>query len=178
MNMTFQFKFSKIDDAFLNVRERELEEARLELQGAGYELLELWHSCEKHCHEIWVNSARQEKIRLNINFQKEDDETNPPTDASRSDIVSELVDLWLEMRAIRDHFTEQKTDTEAQYDDDHYLMKRTSTPMERFWQKVRETKDLKDTDPAEWNFIINKEIDESVFAFFELSESDRSSIIH
>ena len=68
--MTFEFKFSKIDDAFLSVKECELEEARLELQGAGYELLELWHSCEKHCHEIWVNSVQQEKIRLNINPQK------------------------------------------------------------------------------------------------------------
>jgi hypothetical protein len=176
--MTFQFKFSKANEAVLTVTKFELEEARIEIQNAGYELLEIWHCDDDHSHEIWNHSARQETVRLNITPHDGDDDTNVPADATRSDIVGELVDLWLEIRAIRDHFAAEANNTNNHFDDDHYLMKQKSTPIERFWQKVRETKALKETDPVEWDFIINKEIDESVFAFFELSESDRSSIIH
>ena len=39
-------------------------------------------------------------------------------------------------------------------------------------------KELKETDRAEWDFIVNDNIDETIFAFFELSDADRSAIIH
>jgi len=177
--MTFQFKFSEVKPRYLNITEGELDKVRLEVSEAGFEIMEIWHNDDQHSHEIWKNSVTSENIKFNIIQEGEVDETAAPEeDASRADVVSELVDLWLELRAIRNHFTGSFEQTEINDEDDNYLFKKPLTPIERFWRKVREMKELKETDRAEWDFIVNDNIDETIFAFFELSDADRSAIIH
>lgn len=177
--MTFQFKLSEVKQPYLNIAEGELDKVRLEVSEAGFELMEIWHNDGQHSHEIWKNSVTSEDIKFNIIQGGEVDEaTATEEDASRADVVSELVDLWLELRAIRNHFTDAPKQTGINDEDDLYLFNKQLTPLERFWGKVREAKELKETDQAEWDFIINRNIDETIFAFFELSDADRSAIIH
>ena len=177
--MTFQFKFSEVKQPYLNIAENDLDKVRLEVSEAGFELMEIWHNDDQHSHEIWKNSVTSEDIKFNIIQEGEVDKTTASEeDASRADVVSELVDLWLELRAIRNHFTNAPQQTGINDEDDNYLFKKPLTPIELFWGKVRETKTLKETDEAEWDFIINDNIDETIFAFFELSDADRAAIVH
>ena len=86
----------------------------MEISDAGFDLLEICHKDEIHLHEIWKNSKTSEVIRFNIIQEDLTDEVDECEDASRQDVVSELVDLWLELRAIRNHFTEVSDEEKKQ----------------------------------------------------------------
>jgi hypothetical protein len=184
IDMTFKFKFSKINEPYLNIKANDLENARLDVSNAGFELQEIWHAENAQSHETWKNSASLDHVRFNVIPQNNviqqnkfvpedvDDETCPPEDASRQDVIDELLSVWLELHEIRNHLT-------AVPDEDYfYKFQKELTPLDRFWQKVGETKELKEADPEEWHFIVNDYVDETVFAFYELSYDDRLAIVH
>ena len=50
--------------------------------------------------------------------------------------------------------------------------------MQKFWNKVRDIEIGKELDPDHWDFMFKSPIDETVCAYFELSESDRFAITH
>lgn len=170
--MTFQFKFSKTTETQLNIDASAIERARLEISDAGFDLLEICHKDEIHLHEIWKNSKTSEVISFNIIQEDLTDEVDECEDASRQDVVSELVDLWLELRAIRNHFTEV-SDEEYFYETPKPLK-----PLEQFWQKVNEVKEERDADPEAWDFLFKGCIDETIYAYHELSYADRAAITH
>jgi hypothetical protein len=178
IDMTFKFKFSKINEPYLNIKANDLENARLDVSNAGFELQEIWHAENAHSHETWKDAASLDYVRFNVIPQNNivpedvDDETCPPEDASRQDVIDELLSVWLELHEIRNHLT-------AVPDEDYfYKSQKEFTPLDRFWQKVSETKELKEADPEEWHFIVNDYVDETVFAFYELSYDDRLAIVH
>ena len=72
--MTFQFKFSKINEPFINIIADELDTARTEVCNAGFELFEIWEHEDTHSHEVWKNLNTSESIRFNLIPEKQDDQ--------------------------------------------------------------------------------------------------------
>ena len=173
--MTFQFKFSKINETNIDINASDLEKTRIELTNEGFELFEICTYEERHSYEVWQNSNKSERIRFNIIPEKQDDEVIDQQDASRQDVVNELVDLWVELRAIRNHFTYNYDDIE---DDDFYRIQKPPSPLDKFRKKVAETKTLIEEDQEEWNFVIREDVDAEVFAYYDLSPTDRLAIVH
>ena len=151
--MTFQFKFSKINETNIDINASDLEKTRIELTNEGFDLFEICTYEEGHSYEVWQNSNKSERIRFNIIPEKQDDEVIDQQDASRQDVVNELVDLWVELRAIRNHFTYNYDDIE---DDDFYRIQKPPSPLDKFRKKVAETKTLIEEDQEEWNFVIRR----------------------
>ena len=173
--MTFQFKFSKINETNIDINASDLEKTRIELTNEGFELFEICTYEEGHSYEVWQNSNKSERIRFNIIPEKQDDEVIDQQDASRQDVVNELVDLWVELRAIRNHFTYNYDDIE---EDDFYSIQKPPSPLDKFKKKVAETKTLIEEDQEEWNFVIREDVDAEVFAYYDLSPTDRLAIVH
>ena len=173
--MTFQFKFSKINETNIDINASDLEKTRIELTNEGFDLFEICTYEEGHSYEVWQNSNKSERIRFNIIPEKQDDEVIDQQDASRQDVVNELVDLWVELRAIRNHFTYNYDDIE---DDDFYRIQKPPSPLDKFRKKVAETKTLIEEDQEEWNFVIREDVDAEVFAYYDLSPADRLAIVH
>tara|TARA_B110000003_G_C16542853_1_gene493496 strand:- start:401 stop:946 length:546 start_codon:yes stop_codon:yes gene_type:complete len=171
IDMTFQFNFSQAENANFTVTSSALENARLALRHANFEILEIWHEGEEHIYEIWQNTVSGTQIRLDI--EQDDVVEEEPSEATRQDVVNELVDLWIELRAIRRHFTEA-----PDYFDECENIERSTTPLQRFWLKVREFELERAADPELWSFIFNTGVDETVCAYNELSAQDRLAITH
>ena len=173
--MTFQFKFSKINETNIDINASDLEKTRIELANEGFELFEICTYEAGHSHEVWQNTNKYERVKVDIIPEKQNDEVVDHQDASRQDVVDELVDLWLELRAIRNHFTYNYSDVE---DDDFYSIQKPPSPLDKFRKKVAETKTLIEEDQEEWNFVIREDVDAEVFAYYDLSPTDRLAIVH
>jgi hypothetical protein len=169
IDMTFQFNFSQAENANFTVTSSALDNARLALRHANFEILEIWHEGEEHIYEIWQNTVSGTQIRLDI--EQDDVVEEEPSEATRQDIVNELVDLWIELRAIRRHFTEA-----PDYFDECENIERSTTPLQKFWKNVEEFRSEKTAYPENWSFIFRSEIDEYVAAYQELSAADRAAI--
>ena len=172
--MTFQFKFSKINEPYINIIAGELDAARTEVCNAGFELFEIWEHEDTHSHEVWKNLNTSESIRFNLIPKKQDDQQ----DASRQDVVDELVDLWGELRAIRNHFTRNSAEYDYTEEEDLYIIQKPPSPLDKFWQKVAEAKVMIEEDQEGWDFVVKDFIDATVFAYYDLSKDDRLAIVH
>ena len=176
--MTFQFKFSTVNESYMNISAGDLENARTEVSNAGFELFEIWEHEDTHSHEMWKNSNTSECIRFNIIPENQDDPVIDQQDASRQDVVNELVDLWGELRAIRNHFTLNSSAYDDVEDDDLYIIQKPPSALDKFWQKVSEAKTMIEEDQEEWDFMIKDFVDAAVFAYYDLSQADRLAIVH
>ena len=172
--MTFQFKFSKINESYMNISTGDLDKARTEVSNAGFELFEIWENKDTHSHEVWKNLNTSETIRFNLIPEKQDDQQ----DASRQDVVDELVDLWGELRAIRNHFTRNSAEYDYTEEEDLYIIQKPPSPLDKFWQKVAEAKIMIEEDQEGWDFVIKDSIDATVFAYYDLAKDDRLAIVH
>jgi len=172
INMVFHTNISEFSALEFTVSETELPATRLIIKNSGFELYELWSTEEGHSHEVWVNTGKAQVVRLNITTSNGEASAEISEDATRQDIVDELVDLWLELRKVRRSIEAQYTD----YDVD--VLQSEPKPIQKFWNKVRDIEIGKELDPDHWDFMFKSPIDETVCAYFELSESDRLAITH
>ena len=172
INMVFHTNISEFSALEFTVSETELTATRLIIKNSGFELYELWSTEQGHSHEVWVNTGKAQVVRLNMATSNDAVSAEVSEDATRQDIVDELVDLWLELRKVR-------RSIEAQYSDyDVDVLQPEPKPMQKFWNKVRDIEIGKELDPDHWDFMFKSPIDETVCAYFELSESDRFAITH
>ena len=87
--MTKSFKLEEITK--ISVSNREATQ-KLLLQ-AGFELDEIWDHDNGDNYEVWSQPTTKKQIVL---------ELSRPEEHNISDVVSEIIDCWLELRAIRD----------------------------------------------------------------------------
>ena len=170
--MVFHTNISEFSALEFTVSETELPATRLIIKNSGFELYELWSTEEGHSHEVWVNTGKAQVVRLNMATPNGEANAEISEDATRQDIVDELVDLWLELRKVRRSIEAQYTD----YDVD--VLQSEPKPIQKFWNKVRDIEIGKELDPDHWDFMFKSPIDETVCAYFELSETDRFAITH
>ena len=77
----------------ITIHTSELKNIQSLLLKTNYELREIWNSFETNEMQVWNNK----KLKKVINIKISDDN---PIEDNTTKVVNELVDLWLELRAI------------------------------------------------------------------------------
>ena len=137
----------------------EIENIQSLLIKTNYELNEIWTPDEDNEVQVWSNKKHKKIIKVTIT------EDNPIED-NTSKVVNELVDLWLELRAIRNA-------VEYNDDDYSYLSEKEPTAFEKYHSKVEEIEEEWNDNQNYMNKIFKDNIDPSVLAYLHLDEDDK-----
>ena len=158
------FKFQKNHKIQkVSVFKSKLPEAQTILAGLNFELLEIWSPDEGNDTEVWVHAKSKKTIHI-IVIENED--------ASRDDVVNELIDIWYEIRDLKEGILSIFSE------EDELLASETVTPEESFRIKVLKTTEEWSSQENVSNFIYNKNIDPSVLTYLNMSEEEKLKITH
>jgi hypothetical protein len=168
IEMTTQtvFCFTQLPNTITDDRSS-LESVRRCLVATGFELLEIREFDSGEADETWISPASEKRIQIFVNDTAPASEDE--ADASRTELIGEVVDLWFVLRAIRNLLSEEP---------DVSALKKPETPMERFMDTVREFREERENAPDNWNFLFAPDVDEVVCAFNVLDDSDRLALTH
>ena len=137
----------------------EIEKIQSLLLKTNYELDEIWTPDGDNEVQVWSNKKLKKNIHVTIT---EDD----PIEDNTTKVINELVDLWLELRAIRNA---------VEYNEDDYAYKNDIEPTayEKFKTKFEEMEADWNNEENHWNKIFKDNIDPSVLAYLYLDEDDK-----
>ncbi len=128
-----------------------------------FELLEIWTPDSGEEKQVWFNTQLNTKLTLIVKNEEELLTTN-------KQIVSEVTDLWFELRAIRDVLEQEYLLPELNLEDEN------ESSFQKYQNKVDEYQ-------CEWNEnkqymskLFNKSIDPSILAFLNLEEADKQNL--
>ena len=137
----------------------EIEKIQSLLLKTNYELNEIWTPDEGNEVQVWTNKELKKIIHVNIT------EDNPIED-NTTKVVNELIDLWVELRAIRNAVED--------YEDDYaYKTVRELSAFQKYNSKVEEFEEEWKDDDNHLKKIFKDDIDPSVLAFLDLDEDDK-----
>ena len=137
----------------------EIEKIQSLLLKTNYELNEIWTPDEDNEVQVWSNRKLKKVIHITIT------EDNPIED-NTTKVVNELIDLWVELRAIRNAVED--------YEDDYaYKTVRELSAFEKYNSKVEEFEEEWKDDDNHLKKIFKDDIDPSVLAFLDLDEDDK-----
>ena len=137
----------------------EIEKIQSLLLKSNFELDEIWTPDEDYEVQVWSNRKLKKVIHITIT------EDNPIED-NTTKVVNELIDLWVELRAIRNAVED--------YEDDYaYKTVRELSAYEKYNSKVEEFEEEWKDDDNHLKKIFKDNIDPSVLAFFDLDEDDK-----
>ena len=158
------FKFQKNHKIQkVSVFKSKLPEAQTILAGLNFELLEIWSPDEGNDTEVWVHAKSKKTIHI-IVIENED--------ASRDVVVNELMDIWYEIRDLKEGILSIFSE------EDELLASETVTPEESFRIKVLKTAEEWSSQENVSNFIYNKNIDPTVLTYLNMSEEEKLKITH
>ena len=134
--MSYQFNFASSEKLSHQVTLEELDAVRKVLLKSSFELLEIKHIEDQHASETWQQTETDKQICLEIVQSEQLEEIEEP--ATLQNVVDELVDLWIELRAIHNNTNEGLNEEE-------YLIfpRRPLSPLELFWQNVELQRELR-----------------------------------
>ena len=137
----------------------EIEKIQSLLLKSNFELDEIWTPDEDNEVQVWSNRKLKKVIHITIT------EDNPIED-NTTKVVNELIDLWVELRAIRNAVED--------YEDDYaYKTVRELSAFEKYNSKVEEFEEEWKDDDNHLKKIFKENIDPSVLAFLNLDEDDK-----
>ena len=137
----------------------EIEKIQSLLLKSNFELDEIWTPDEDNEVQVWSNRKLKKVIHITIT------EDNPIED-NTTKVVNELIDLWVELRAIRNAVED--------YEDDYaYKTVRELSAYEKYNSKVEEFEEEWKDDDNHLKKIFKDNIDPSVLAFLDLDEDDK-----
>jgi len=132
------------------------------LSKSKFELLETWTPDEGNEKQIWFNKHSDTKITILINSDK--------SDTDNQELISEVRDLWFELRAIRDvmeeYYLEPELDTKN----------KNINSFCRYLDQVREYQNEWEENKSYWSKLFNKNIDPSTLAFLNLDDEDKQNL--
>jgi len=137
----------------------EIEKIQCLLMKTDYELNEIWTPDEGNEVQLWYNK----KIKRIINVSITNDN---PIEDNTTKVVNELVDLWLELRAIRNA-------VECADEDYSYKTIKEPSAYENYHIKVEELEEEWNDNESFMNKIFKDNIDPSVLAYLHLDEDDK-----
>ena len=137
----------------------EIDNIQSLLLKTNYELNEIWTKDENNEVQVWSNK----KLKKVLNVTITDDN---PIEDNTTKVVNELVDLWLELRAIRNA---------VEYSDEDYSYKTIKEPsaFEKYHSKVEEIEEEWNDNESYMSKIFKDNIDPSVLAYLHLDEDDK-----
>jgi len=141
------------------VNKAELKNIESLLVKTNFELYEIWTPDNDNEVQVWSNKKLKKKIKVTIT---EDD----PIEDNTTKVINELVDLWLELRAIRNA---------VEYNDDDFAYKNDIEPTayEKFKSKFEEMESEWNNEENHWDKIFKDNIDASVLAYLYLDDNDK-----
>jgi hypothetical protein len=169
--MSYQFDFASSEKLVQKVTVEELDAVRKVLLASSFELLEIKSVEDQRVSETWKQSQTNKQICLEIIDKSLDAKAEEP--ATLQNVVDELVDLWIELRAIRNN-----TLNSSNEDETWILPHKLPTSLGLFWQKVGEQRERRSADPEAWSFQFKHFIDEYICAYNSLDPTDRKAITH
>ena len=132
------------------------------LSKSKFELLEIWTPDEGNERQIWFNKHSDTKITIIISSDK--------SDTDNEELISEVRDLWFELRAIRDvmeeYYLEPELDTKN----------KNINSFCRYLDQVREYQNEWEENKSYWSKLFNKNIDPSTLAFLNLDDEDKQNL--
>ena len=150
---------NKISIETITVDITEIEKIQSLLLKSNFELDEIWTPDEDNEVQVWSNRKLKKVIHITIT------EDNPIED-NTTKVVNELIDLWVELRAIRNAVED--------YEDDYaYKTVRELSAYEKYNSKVEEFEEEWKDDDNHLKEIFKDNIDPSVLAFLDLDEDDK-----
>ena len=149
----------KISLETFTVNKAELKNIESLLVKTNFELYEIWTLDNDNEVQVWSNKKLKKKIQVTIT---EDD----PIEDNTTKVINELVDLWLELRAIRNA---------VEYNEDDYAYKNNIEPTayEKFKSKFEEMESEWNNEENHWDKIFKDNIDASVLAYLYLDDDDK-----
>ena len=147
----------------LSTVQAKLSEVQTTLLAFDFELLEIWSPDDGNDKEVWFNKKKNKTIEVSVFEDK---------DPSRQDVVNELIDIWIELKDLKDSILYFLKDEEE------LLPKKDLTPSEIFDNEVKKTEDDWDNNEDEVNFIYSKNVDPSVLTYLNMNENDKAKITH
>ena len=133
------------------------------LVSANFELEEIWSPDNKEEIQIWSNSKTDALVQLKI--------VSDEKDASRKDIVNEIIDVWYEIRSIREVFDQLIEEEETLIsEEEDYLLK--------FENKVKATRLEWEQNKDKMEFLYNSNIDPTVLTYLRLNEDEKERIVN
>ena len=137
----------------------EIEKIQSLLLKSNFELDEIWTPDEDNEVQVWSNRKLKKVIHITIT------EDNPIED-NTTKVVNELIDLWVELRAIRNAI---------EYNEEVYAYQHEVEPTayEKFKSKFEEFEEEWKDDDNHLKKIFKDNIDPSVLAFLDLDEDDK-----
>ena len=137
----------------------EIDNIQSLLLKTNYELNEIWTPDEDNEVQVWSNK----KLKKVLNVTITDDN---PIEDNTTKVVNELVDLWLELRAIRNA---------VEYSDEDYSYNTIKEPsaFEKYHSKVEEIEEEWNDNENYMSKIFKDDIDPSVLAYLHLDEDDK-----
>ena len=141
------------------VNKTELKNIESLLVKTNFELHEIWTPDNDNEVQVWSNKILKKNIQVTIT---EDD----PIEDNTTKVINELVDLWFELRAIRNA-------VEYSNDDYFYNNDKEPTAYEKFKSKFEEMETEWNDEENHWNKIFKDNIDPSVLAYLYLDDDDK-----
>ena len=141
------------------VNKTELKNIESLLVKTNFELHEIWTPDNDNEVQVWSNKILKKNIQVTIT---EDD----PIEDNTTKVINELVDLWFQLRAIRNA-------VEYSNDDYFYNNDKEPTAYEKFKSKFEEMETEWNDEENHWNKIFKDNIDPSVLAYLYLDDDDK-----
>ena len=146
------------------VTPQKLMETQKVLMSANFELEEIWTPDDDNEIQIWLNNENSSFIEIKV----VDDEK----DATRQEVVNEIIDVWYEVKSIREVFDKLLSE------DDLLPVSKEETQLEKFENKVRETKLEWEENKEKMNFLYKNKIDPRVLTYLSMDDDEKARIIN
>ena len=128
-----------------------------------FELLEIWTPDSGEEKQVWFNTQLNTKLTLIVKNEEELLTTN-------KQIVSEVTDLWFELRAIRDVLEQEYLLPELNLEYENV------SSFQKYQIKVDEYQYEWNENKQYMSKLFNKSIDPSILAFLNLEEADKQNL--
>ena len=148
----------------LSILLEKLHETQKVLTAANFELDEIWTPDQGDESQIWSNSKNKAVIEIRI--------TENIEDATREDIKNEIIDVWYEIRCIREVFDSLLEEDVA------IVNSKDCTDVQRFENRVKETEYEWSNDKEKMDFLYKSKIDPRILTYLRLDEEEKQKIIN
>ena len=148
----------------LSIPLQKLHETQKVLTAANFELDEIWTPDQGDESQIWSNSKNKSVIEIRI--------TENIEDATREDIKNEIIDVWYEIRCIREVFDSLLEEDVA------IVNSNDCTDVQRFENRVKETEYEWSNDKEKMDFLYKSKIDPRILTYLRLDEEEKQKIIN
>ena len=144
------------------VTPQKLMETQKVLMAANFELEEIWTPDDGDEIQIWLNAENNTFIEIKV--------VNEGKDATRQEVVNEIIDVWHEVRSIREVFDSLLSE------DDLLPVSEEETQLQKFENKVKETKLEWEENKEKMNFLYKNKIDPRVLTYLSMDDDEKARI--